>query len=201
MSVQNEAPQQLIPVATRPSEPPHEGAAAVYRFYNADGALLYIGSTSRPAVRWYQHKTTKEWWSSVASYSLTWWPDRAEAFAEEYRSIRGEAPLHNAMGVFPFGTPQPIGPEAQRVIDALDALEEIEDPRARTVAFSHVSAEQARRAPAFREQRRQLISEYRTQGVSYRKVATLLGVSLGTVQDIERGYTGSGKNRPRKIEE
>jgi predicted GIY-YIG superfamily endonuclease len=201
LSVQNEALQALTPVATRPTDPPHPGAAAVYRFYDADGALLYIGSTSRPGARWYRHKTTKEWWANVAAYSLAWRPDRADAFAEEYRAIRAEAPVHNTMGVFPFGEPQPIGVEAQRVIDALDALEEIEDPRVRTVAFSHVSAEQARRAPAFREQRRQLIAEYRAQGASYRKIATVLGISLATVQDIERGYTGSGKNRPRASEE
>jgi hypothetical protein len=33
--------------------------------------------------------------------------------------------------------------------------------------------------------------------VSYRKIANLLGLGLATVQDIETGYTGSGRNRPR----
>jgi hypothetical protein len=40
-----------------------------------------------------------------------------------------------------------------------------------------------------------------TPPVSYRRIAAALGVGLATVQDIERGYTGSGKNRPRKSEE
>lgn len=197
MSVQNEAPVELIPVSVRPASPPDESAAAVYRLYDRAGALLYIGSTNNPAVRWSKHKGSKQWWPEVAAYALTWWPSRAEAFAQEFQVIRAEQPMYNAQGVFPFGQAQPISPEAQAVIDALDVLEEIDDPRVRAVAYSQVAAEQVRRSGMFRELRRQMVAEYREQGVSYRKIAQQLGVSLSVVQDIERGYTGSGKNRPR----
>ncbi|MFE5681713.1 hypothetical protein [Streptomyces sp. NPDC056512] len=89
--------------------------------------------------------------------------------------------------------------EVQRVIDAMDAVEAMADPRERAKAICEVLADQAARAPRLRELRREVVLDMRTQEppVSYRKIAALLGVSLGTVQDIERGYSGSGSNRPR----
>lgn len=89
--------------------------------------------------------------------------------------------------------------EAQRVIKAMDAVEAITDPESRARAISEVLADQADRAKRWREDRRKVVLDLRGQvpPVSYRKIATLLGVSLRTVQDIEAGYSGSGKHRPR----
>lgn len=94
--------------------------------------------------------------------------------------------------------------EAQRVINAMDAVEAIPDPEERARAISEVLADQAARAKKWREDRRQFVLEQRAKEpkpVSYRRIAAMLGVSLRTVQDIEAGYSGSGTNRPRKIEE
>ncbi|MVO84167.1 hypothetical protein GPA10_05120 [Streptomyces sp. p1417] len=90
--------------------------------------------------------------------------------------------------------------EAQRVIEAMDEVEAIADPESRARAISEVLADQEARAKRWREQRRQVVLDMRAQEppVSYRKIAARLGVSLRTVQDIEAGYSGSGKNRPRK---
>lgn len=92
--------------------------------------------------------------------------------------------------------------EAQRVIDAMDAVEAIADPEMRARAIGEVLADQEARAKRWRQQRREVVLEMRAQDppVSYRKIAARLGVSLRTVQDIEAGYSGSGKNRPRKAE-
>lgn len=92
--------------------------------------------------------------------------------------------------------------EAQRVIDAMDAVEAIADPEVRARAIGEVLADQEARAKRWRQQRREVVLEMRAQDppVSYRKIAARLGVSLRTVQDIEAGYSGSGKNRPRKAE-
>lgn len=89
--------------------------------------------------------------------------------------------------------------EAQRVIDAMNAVEAMADPQERAKAISEVLAHQADRSGEWRKMRRQVVLDMRAQqpAVSYRKIAALLGVSLGTVQDIERGYTGSGRDRPR----
>lgn len=193
--------QHLTPVATRPQVPPSEGSAAVYRLYGSAGDLLYIGSTSDPSTRWSKHKFDKPWWPDVAAYTLAWQPGRADAYADEYKAIRAESPRYNVLGVFPYGATQPVADAAQRVIDALDALEEIPDMALRAIAFSQVAADQVKRGRAFREQRRQMVLEYRAQGVSYRKIATLIGASLRVVQDLELGYSGPGSHRPKKREE
>jgi DNA-binding transcriptional regulator YiaG len=93
--------------------------------------------------------------------------------------------------------------EAQRVIDAMDAVEAMTDPQERARAIGEVMADQAQRGKRWRELRRQVVLDMRAQDppVSYRRIAAALGVSLATVQDIERGYTGSGRNRPRAKEE
>lgn len=93
--------------------------------------------------------------------------------------------------------------EAQRVIDAMEAVEAMTDPAERAKAISEVMADQANRGKRWREMRRQVVLDMRAQTppVSYRKIAAALGIGLATVQDIERGYTGSGKDRPRKAAE
>lgn len=92
--------------------------------------------------------------------------------------------------------------EAQRVIDAMNAVEAVADPVERAKAIGEVMADQAERGKRWREMRRQVVLEMRAQTppVSYRKIAAALGIGLATVQDIERGYTGSGRNRPRASE-
>ncbi|MFD3574751.1 helix-turn-helix domain-containing protein [Streptomyces sp. NPDC058644] len=86
------------------------------------------------------------------------------------------------------------------MIEAMNAVEAIADPESRARAIGEVLADQAARAQRWREDRRAVVLEMRSKEppVSYRKIAAALGVSLRTVQDIEAGYSGSGKNRPRK---
>ncbi|MGW2209933.1 helix-turn-helix domain-containing protein [Streptomyces sp. NPDC001781] len=88
------------------------------------------------------------------------------------------------------------------MIDAMNAVEAMPDPLERAKAIGEVMADQAERGKRWREMRRQVVLDMRAQvpPVSYRKIASALGVGLATVQDIERGYTGSGRNRPRATE-
>ncbi|RDG37508.1 helix-turn-helix domain-containing protein [Streptomyces corynorhini] len=88
--------------------------------------------------------------------------------------------------------------EAQRVLDALDAVEAMSDPMAQARVISRLLKDQAERNRRLKETRRRVVLDLRERKVSYRKIAAALGVSLGTVQDIERGYSGSGRDRPRK---
>ncbi|MGY1498567.1 hypothetical protein ACW4TU_18540 [Streptomyces sp. QTS52] len=85
------------------------------------------------------------------------------------------------------------------MIEAMDAVEAMTDPEQRAKAIGEVMADQAQRGKRWREMRRQVVLEMRAQDppVAYRRIAQALGVGLATVQDIERGYTGSGKDRPR----
>jgi FixJ family two-component response regulator len=91
-----------------------------------------------------------------------------------------------------------IEEEVQRVFSALDAVEQMSDPLARAKAVSRLLKDQVERNKRLKEMRRQVVIDLRAESVPYRKIASLLGVSTATVQDIERGYSGSGTNRPRK---
>lgn len=93
--------------------------------------------------------------------------------------------------------------EAQQVIDALKRIEEIEDPVERAVAISEVLADYKERAPQLREMQRQAIEVMRANNVSYRKIAARLKLSLGAVQNIERGHGSAWgtKSRAKPAEE
>lgn len=88
--------------------------------------------------------------------------------------------------------------EVRRVSEALDAVERIEDPEARVRAMSKAMADQVKRQPRWKEERRTLVLALRAEGLSYRKIAERVGTSLGTVQDILRGHSGSWRDRPKK---
>lgn len=90
--------------------------------------------------------------------------------------------------------------EAQQVIDALKRIEQIEDPVERAVAVSEVLADYKERAPQLREMQRQAIEVMRANNVSYRKIADRLKLSLGAVQNIERGHGSGWGTKPRKKE-
>ncbi|MFB6813088.1 helix-turn-helix domain-containing protein [Streptomyces sp. NPDC056347] len=81
---------------------------------------------------------------------------------------------------------------------ALDAVEQIADLEARVRAKSQVMAEQVKRNKTWQKERRDLVFDLKSEGLSYRKIAERVGTSLATVQDILRGYSGSGTHRPRK---
>jgi DNA-binding NarL/FixJ family response regulator len=87
--------------------------------------------------------------------------------------------------------------EAEQVIKAMDALEEIADPTERARAISKVLADQTKRTPRLAALRREVVVDLRAQGMSFRKIAAEIKVSLGTVQDILRGHSGSWADRPK----
>ncbi|MFJ9214252.1 helix-turn-helix domain-containing protein [Streptomyces sp. NPDC102264] len=88
--------------------------------------------------------------------------------------------------------------EVRRVSEALDAIERIADPEERVFAMSQAMAAQVKRTPQWKEERRKLVLKLKSEDVSIRKIAARVGTSPSTVQDILRGYSGSGTHRPRK---
>lgn len=87
--------------------------------------------------------------------------------------------------------------EAQKVIDALKQLEQIEDPVRRAVAISEVLKDYEERTPQLRDLRRKTVLQLREEKVSYRKIAAMLKVSLGAVQNIERGHGSAWGTKAR----
>ncbi|MFG3371139.1 RNA polymerase subunit sigma-70 [Streptomyces sp. NPDC048156] len=88
--------------------------------------------------------------------------------------------------------------EAQRVFDAIDALKGIPDPIARARALTEVLKALPGQNKALKEARQSAVNELlQRPGASLRTVGAELGVSFSTVQDIAKGYSGSGKSRPK----
>lgn len=91
--------------------------------------------------------------------------------------------------------------EVRQVSEALDAIERIEDREERVRAMSQTMAAQVKRNKEWVKERRALVFELRDAEVSVRQIAARVGTSPSTVQDILRGYSGSGTHRPRKSAE
>lgn len=74
-------------------------SVAVYRLFNFDGALLYVGISDNPKRRFAQHARDKGWWYLAVRWEVEWYQDRNAALAEEARAIREEVPAYNLDGV------------------------------------------------------------------------------------------------------
>jgi len=82
---------------------------ALYRLYDTEDVLLYVGITTNPKARFTQHALYKPWWPSVARTSVSWLHvTRPEALAIEAGAIRSEEPLHNGKH---NGIPAPFSPD------------------------------------------------------------------------------------------
>jgi hypothetical protein len=69
---------------------------AVYRHYDAEGALLYVGMSGNPTVRMYQHRSKTEWARRVARSETYWFDTREEAAEVERQLIAELGPAQNA---------------------------------------------------------------------------------------------------------
>jgi hypothetical protein len=78
---------ELSDLATRPH--------ALYRFFDAGGALLYVGITVDIGNRWPRHADDKPWWYEVARTTVEHHPSRPAALAAEKAAIEAEGPRYN----------------------------------------------------------------------------------------------------------
>ena len=72
--------------------------AAVYRMFDAEGQLLYVGVTSTFGRRMHVHSERKEWWPLVVTLTVEQFGSREEADAAERLAIATEDPVHNVVG-------------------------------------------------------------------------------------------------------
>jgi len=72
----------------------------LYRFFDADDRLLYVGIAGNPGRRFHQHANGpdgKPWWSHVARSTMEHFDTREEAAAAEVAAIVTERPMHNVV--------------------------------------------------------------------------------------------------------
>jgi predicted GIY-YIG superfamily endonuclease len=70
----------------------------LYRLYNAEDQLLYVGISWSAMSRLAQHKNEKRWWKTVARVDIEHFATRKQALQAESVAIKNEQPVHNIAG-------------------------------------------------------------------------------------------------------
>jgi len=88
----------MITRLIQPTIPRQRQATALYRFWGSDGALLYVGISNHPDLRWAQHAADKPWWGQVTRKEVVgWYSTRGKAERAEMLAIRSERPRYNVI--------------------------------------------------------------------------------------------------------
>jgi predicted GIY-YIG superfamily endonuclease len=74
----------------------------VYRMFDVDDLLLYVGMTHKPARRmtdWRKHgkADAAHWFNAVHRVSWHWYRNKPQAMRAERQAIQTEDPIHNVM--------------------------------------------------------------------------------------------------------
>ena len=77
---------------------PQPGMVALYRFYDAQEGLLYVGVSRDHWRRRKQHSVSQPWYPLVRHQAITWYDSEDAAYAAEAIAIREEAPRFNVAG-------------------------------------------------------------------------------------------------------
>jgi excinuclease UvrABC nuclease subunit len=67
----------------------------VYRLYDANGALLYVGRTKDIVSRIRAHRQATPWWAEVDAMKTDVFPTPEEAASAEREQVRSLSPLYN----------------------------------------------------------------------------------------------------------
>lgn len=70
----------------------------LYRHFDADGALLYVGVSLSAVARHVSHERFSAWFPQVKTITVEVFPTRDKALAAETRAIRKEKPRFNVAG-------------------------------------------------------------------------------------------------------
>lgn len=77
--------------------PPLEGPNVLYRHFDADGVLLYVGVSVKVLTRVNQHRGS-DWFKRIAKITLEHHESRKSALDAERLAISNEGPLFNRQG-------------------------------------------------------------------------------------------------------
>lgn len=84
------------------SEPPARASCvlaptALYRHWDQEGKLLYVGVSLSPTYRLSQHKDASPWFGRIANITVEWFETRLVALEAERLAIKAEAPEFNVV--------------------------------------------------------------------------------------------------------
>lgn len=75
--------------------PNGKDVCSLYRHFDAQGRLLYVGIAKSPELRAEQHQRSSRWCRFVADSTVEWLPSRAAACEAERVAIMTEKPIFN----------------------------------------------------------------------------------------------------------
>lgn len=67
----------------------------LYRHFDADGKLLYVGISFCAVLRLSQHRTNAGWYDDIVSVTIEKFATREEVLEAEKKAIQTENPVHN----------------------------------------------------------------------------------------------------------
>lgn len=153
---------------------------ALYRFYDADGALLYVGITYDIGIRFHNHSRKKEWWPAATDLTVKWYETRDLAMAAEREAIKTESPVWNIQHARPqliaMLDTDPLAGMACEVFTAVcNDLNAVEDP-AKRIRLTTEALEAAKEFNAEVSQLRQAAAkELKDQGLTLARIGELAG--------------------------
>ncbi|MBZ6290342.1 GIY-YIG nuclease family protein [Streptomyces olivaceus] len=119
---------------------------ALYRFFDTDGALLYVGITYDIEQRFASHSNSSPWWKDIASERIEWHETRSLALAAESAAIKAERPRYNINGSPWAPGPRELNPEERTVGELRSNVTELcAQVRYLNTAFVVVDRTKARR--------------------------------------------------------
>jgi predicted GIY-YIG superfamily endonuclease len=88
---------ETLPVGAPPERGsgPRDGITTVYRMFDYQNKLLYVGISNRVDMRIEQHRATKEWFWRVDRITTMTYPNRQAALDAEKFAIKTEKPIYN----------------------------------------------------------------------------------------------------------
>lgn len=72
-------------------------SCCLYRHYDSNNVLLYVGISLRAIYRLNEHKRDSHWWREIARVDMQHLPTREAAIEAERRAIQTEKPRYNRM--------------------------------------------------------------------------------------------------------
>ncbi len=74
---------------------------ALYRHFDKDGNLLYVGVSLNAIERTISHRDKSHWYQDIARIEIEWLHSRSAAYYAEKKAIQSEHPRHNIRDASP----------------------------------------------------------------------------------------------------
>ncbi len=100
---------------------PGTGSCSLYRHYDEEGRLLYVGVSLAPISRLREHRYQSRWFYRISVVKIEHFATRAEAVSAEVTAIETEEPMFNTVHV-PRAILSDNAPQLSNVIDMTDGI-------------------------------------------------------------------------------